>query len=219
MAHALGDAPLNGKQQMASKLPAFFIGHGSPENARAENAYTRAWRRMGAVTPRPKAILSISAHWSTHGTAVTAAKAPGTIHDFHGFPAELSRIRYEPPGDPALALRVRDQLAPVEAAPDYARGLDHGIWAVLRHIYPQADIPVVQLSIDESRDASFHFDIGRRLAPLREEGILVIGSGAIVHNPSAYDWRRQTPEPFDWVRRFEVGGAGQPATRAAPKFL
>jgi 4,5-DOPA dioxygenase extradiol len=188
---------------MSRILPAIFFGHGNPMNAVLNNAYTNAWTRMGETTPKPKAILSISAHWFVPETGVTVATSPRTIHDFGGFPRELFQVLYPAPGDPALAHRVQRLLAPLEVRLDNSWGLDHGTWSVLRHVYPDADIPVVQLSIDESKSAPFHFEIGRRLAPLREDGILIIGSGNLVHNLHAYAWGRHMPDPYDWAVHFE----------------
>jgi 4,5-DOPA dioxygenase extradiol len=184
-------------------LPAIFFGHGNPLNALANNAYTEAWRRIGVETPRPRAILSISAHWYVPGTGVTVSTSPRTIHDFGGFPRELYRVQYPAPGDPALARRVQELLSPLEVTLDEAWGLDHGTWSVLRHVYPRADLPVVQLSVDETQPASFHFEIGRQLAPLREEGVLIAGSGNLVHNLHSYAWGRRPQEPYDWAVRFE----------------
>lgn len=188
---------------MAEILPAIFFGHGNPMNAVLKNDYTEGWRRIGETTPRPRAILSISAHWYVPQTGVTISSAPRTIHDFGGFPGELYRVRYPAPGDPELARRVREMLAPLPVALDDSWGLDHGTWSVLLHAYPAADIPVVQLSIDESQPPAFHFEIGRRLAPLRGEGVLLMGSGNLVHNLHAYAWGRHMPEPFDWAVHFE----------------
>lgn len=173
-------------------------------NALAENIYTSAWRRLGLQTPKPKAILSISAHWFVPGMGVTVSTAPRTIHDFGGFPRELYQVQYPAPGDPDLARRVQQMLAPLLVNLDNSWGLDHGTWSVLRHVYPDADIPVVQLSIDETQPASFHFEIGRKLAPLRGEGILIVGSGNLVHNLHAYAWGRHMPDPYDWAVRFET---------------
>ena len=184
-------------------LPAIFFGHGNPLNALASNAYTEAWRQIGIDTPRPRAILSISAHWYVPDTGVTISTAPRTIHDFGGFPRELYQVQYPAPGDPALARRVQKLLSPLEVTLDDAWGLDHGTWSVLKHVYPQADIPVVQLSIDETRPASFHFEIGQKLAPLRGDGVLIVGSGNLVHNLHAYAWGRHSQEPYDWAVRFE----------------
>jgi 4,5-DOPA dioxygenase extradiol len=189
---------------MATRLPAVFFGHGNPMNALARNPYTEAWAAIGASLPRPRAILAISAHWYVPGAAVTISTSPRTIHDFGGFPKELYQVQYPAPGDPELARRVRQLLAPVEVALDERWGLDHGTWSVLCHVYPQADIPVVQLSIDETKPPEFHYEVGRRLAPLREEGVLLAGSGNLVHNLHAYGWGRRIVEPYDWAVRFEA---------------
>jgi 4,5-DOPA dioxygenase extradiol len=188
---------------MAEKQPAIFIGHGNPMNAVMNNRYTEAWQLMGQQSPRPKAILSISAHWFVPETGVTITTAPRTIHDFGGFPQSLYQVQYPAPGDPALARRVQQMLAPLPVKLDESWGLDHGTWSVLCHMYPDADVPVVQLSIDETQPASHHFEIGRRIAPLRDEGILIVGSGNIVHNLHAYAWGRQMAQPYDWAIRFE----------------
>jgi 4,5-DOPA dioxygenase extradiol len=185
-------------------LPAIFFGHGNPMNAIAENTYTSAWQRLGLQTPKPKAILSISAHWFVPGTGVTVSTAPRTIHDFGGFPRELYDVQYPAPGAPDLARRVQQMLAPLPVTLDNSWGLDHGTWSVLRHVYPDADVPVVQLSIDETQPASFHFEIGRKLAPLREERVLIVGSGNLVHNLHTYAWGRHMPDPYDWAVRFET---------------
>ncbi len=173
-------------------------------NAVAQNSYTEAWRRIGVAIPKPKAILCISAHWYVPGTGVTVSTGPRTIHDFGGFPRELYEVQYPAPGDPDLARRVQSLLKPLPVVLDDSWGLDHGTWSVLRHVYPEADVPVVQLSIDETRKASFHFEIGQRLAPLREEGILLAGSGNLVHNLHTYAWGRQVQDPYDWAARFET---------------
>ena len=189
---------------MTDTLPAIFFGHGNPMNAVTTNGYTEAWRRIGQETPRPKAILSISAHWYVPETGVTISTAPRTIHDFGGFPPDLYQVQYPAPGNPGLARRVQQLLAPLEVALDTSWGLDHGTWSVLRHVYPKADVPIVQLSIDETRPASFHFELGRKLAPLREEGVLIVGSGNLVHNLHAYAWGRHPRDPYDWAVRFET---------------
>ena len=188
---------------MPEILPAIFFGHGNPMNAVLNNSYTEGWRRIGKETPRPKAILSVSAHWYVPGTGVTISTAPRTIHDFGGFPRELYQVQYPAPGSPDLASHIKDLLAPVSVRLDESWGLDHGTWAVLTHVFPGADIPVVQLSIDERRRPMFHYELGKRLAPLREESILVIGSGNIVHNLSTYAWGKCGVQPFEWAMRFE----------------
>jgi 4,5-DOPA dioxygenase extradiol len=193
---------------MAEILPAIFFGHGNPMNAVLNNPYTDAWRLIGEQTARPRAILSISAHWFVPETGVTIATAPRTIHDFGGFPRELYQVQYPAPGDPQLARRVQHMLAPIPVSLDNSWGLDHGTWSVLRHVYPAADVPIVQLSIDESQPASFHFEIGRKLASLRGEGVLIVGSGNLVHNLHAYAWGRHMPDPYDWAVRFEAEAKG-----------
>jgi 4,5-DOPA dioxygenase extradiol len=181
-------------------MPAIFFGHGNPMNALEDNTYTRAWRVIGQNIPRPKAILSISAHWYLPGTWITAMEHPRSIHDFGGFPQPLYEMKYPAPGDPGLVKRV-EKLVHVQH--DHQWGLDHGTWSVLCHLFPKADIPVLQLSIDETHPPKFHYDIGTRLAPLRDEGILIMGSGNLVHNLHAYAWGRHPAEPFDWALRFE----------------
>jgi len=188
---------------MRKTMPAIFFGHGNPMNAIQVNAYSKGWAAIGTQVPKPKAVIAISAHWYIPGTAVTAMSAPRTIHDFGGFPSELYRIEYPAPGDPVLARRVQDLLETISVERDEQWGLDHGTWAVLRHVFPQADVPMIQLSIDRTRPARFHYDIGKHLAPLRDEGILIIGSGNLVHNLHAYAWGQRRVEPFDWAVRFE----------------
>ncbi len=177
-------------------------------NAVSTNRYTEAWRRIGGRTPKPRAILSISAHWFVPGTGVTVSTAPRTIHDFGGFPRELYQVQYPAPGDPDLARRVQKMLAPLPVTLDNSWGLDHGSWSVLCHVYPHADVPIVQLSIDESRPAAFHFEIGKKLAELRAEGVLIVGSGNLVHNLHAYAWGRHVQDPYDWAVRFETEAKG-----------
>lgn len=189
-------------------MPAVFFGHGNPMNALARNAYSDGWVAVGRAIPRPKAILCVSAHWYVPGAAVTVNSAPRTIHDFGGFPPELYRVQYPAPGDPELARRIQKLLAPVPVEFEERWGLDHGTWSVLCHVYPDADVPVVQLSIDETKPASFHYEIGQRLASLREEGILIVGSGNLVHNLHAYAWGRHVVDPFDWAVRFEKEARG-----------
>jgi 4,5-DOPA dioxygenase extradiol len=189
---------------MSGTMPSIFFGHGNPMNAVLNNNYTDGWRMIGKHIPKPKAIVSISAHWYVPGTGVTVSTAPRTIHDFGGFPRELYQVQYPAPGDPDLARRVQQMLSPQPVSLDNSWGLDHGTWSVLRHVYPDADVPVVQLSIDEAQPPAFHFEIGRRLAPLRDEGVLIVGSGNLVHNLHAYAWGRHMPDPYDWAIRFET---------------
>jgi 4,5-DOPA dioxygenase extradiol len=188
---------------MQERMPSIFFGHGNPMNALLDNEYTKAWQRIGAQVPKPATILCISAHWYVPETGVTISTPPRTIHDFGGFPRELYRVDYPAPGDPDLARRVAQMLAPLPVTLDDSWGLDHGTWSVLRHVYPSAGIPVVQLSIDERRPPAFHYEIGRRLAPLRDEGVLLAGSGNLVHNLHTYAWGRHAPDPYDWAVRFE----------------
>lgn len=185
-------------------MPAIFFGHGNPLNALADNDYTRAWNRIGATIPKPRAILAISAHWYLPGTLVTSMSEPRTIHDFGGFPRELYEVHYRAPGDPALARRVQAALAPLEVGLDDDWGLDHGTWSVFTHVYPYADVPIVQLSIDETQPPDFHYELGKRLSVLRDEGVLIAGSGNLVHNLHAYAWGRHPASPFEWAVRFET---------------
>ncbi|HEV7179996.1 MAG TPA: 4,5-DOPA dioxygenase extradiol [Candidatus Baltobacteraceae bacterium] len=189
---------------MATRMPAVFFGHGNPLNAIEHNGYTDAWSTLGNSIPRPRAILMISAHWYEPGTAVTWNEHPRTIHDFGGFPPALYDVSYPALGSRDLAGRVVDLLKPARVERSERWGLDHGTWSVLTHVYPQADIPIVQLRIDETREPAFHFELGKRLTPLRDDGILVAGSGNLVHNLHAYAWGRHPAEPFDWALRFEA---------------
>ena len=189
---------------MTKPMPAIFFGHGNPMNALQTNDWTASWAAIGKQVPNPKAIVCVSAHWYLPATLVTATERPRTIHDFGGFPRELYEVSYPAPGSPELARRVRDLLAPLPVGLDDRWGLDHGTWSVLCHVFPGADVPVVQLSIDETQPAAFHYEVGKRLAPLRDEGVLVIGSGNLVHNLHTYAWGRHKVEPFDWAVRFET---------------
>jgi 4,5-DOPA dioxygenase extradiol len=187
-----------------ARLPAVFFGHGSPTLALETNDTTRAWAAIAAEVGKPKAILAISAHWLTRGVAVTAMARPKTLHDFgRSLPAPLFDIQYPAPGDPALAARVRDLLAPTEVVLDPSTwGLDHGTWSVLSKAWPAADVPVVQLSMDATRPPAWHYEMGQRLAPLRDEGVLIMGSGNIVHNLSVISWEGRSAPAYDWAVRF-----------------
>jgi len=185
-----------------TRMPSVFIGHGTPMNALADNQFTRGWERIGQEIGRPRAILVISAHWCTRGTGVTAMEKPPTIHDFGGFPKALFDMQYPAPGDPAIAERVKQALAPLPVVLDQSQwGFDHGTWSVLCKAYPKADIPVLQLSIDMTQGPRFHFELGKRLRPLRDEGILIVGTGNVVHNLSVYR-RYEDDFAYDWATRF-----------------
>jgi 4,5-DOPA dioxygenase extradiol len=186
------------------RMPAVFIGHGSPMVALEDNAVSRAWAEFAAGIPRPTSILAISAHWETQVTAVTAMERPSTIHDFGAsFPRALFDMSYPAPGSPALARRTAALLDPIQVVLDgHAWGLDHGTWSVLVHMYPASDIPVVQLSLDVNLRPEERLDIGHRLAPLRDEGVLILGTGNIVHNLPAMNWSDRHCAPFDWSTRF-----------------
>jgi 4,5-DOPA dioxygenase extradiol len=196
-------------------MPAAFIGHGSPTNTVDDNRYTRAWRAFAAAAPKPRAVLVISAHWYTAVTAVTAMSRPRTIHDLFGFGPELQNFQYPAPGAPEVALEIRDVVAPIYVGLDMdAWGIDHGTWSVLAHMYPQADVPVIQLSINATKDFAYHLALGERLAPLREAGILIIGSGNVVHNLRAID-PTQRDHGFDWATRFDTTARDLMTTRPA----
>lgn len=185
-------------------MPAAFLGHGSPMNALEQNRYTKAWRDFAAAIPRPRGILMISAHWYIGETAVTAMPQPRTLHDFGGFPQELFEVEYPAPGDPVLAEEVSDLVRPTRANLDRdSWGLDHGTWSLLVHAFPKADVPVVQLSIDSRKSLDEHLALGAKLAPLRERGVLILGSGNVVHNLRAMIWT-DPQGGFDWTRRFDA---------------
>lgn len=185
-----------------TRMPALFLGHGSPMNVLDDNDYTRVWQQLGETLPRPKAIVVVSAHWFTHGTGVTAMETPKTIHDFGGFPQALYDTHYPAPGSPELAQRLVALLAPAPVALDKeAWGFDHGSWGVLIKMYPNADIPMVQLSVDRTKPAAWHFKMGRKLATLRDEGIMLVASGNVVHNLRTVRWQGDNM-PYPWAVSF-----------------
>lgn len=185
------------------KMPSLFVGHGNPMNAISDNSFTKGWSeiitQIGSV---PKAILCISAHWETKGTLVTAMDNPRTIHDFYGFPKELFEVEYPSPGAPEFAGEVRELVTSTAIEPDYDWGLDHGTWSVLVKMYPDADIPVLQLSLDYTKPAQYHYDLARELKNLRERGVLIVGSGNIVHNLMMAKFE-EDPKPYDWALEFD----------------
>ena len=183
------------------RMPVLFLGHGNPMNAIDENQFVEVFRQVAAELPRPHSILCISAHWYTKGTKVTAMDWPETIHDFGGFPRELYEVQYPAPGNPALAEAVKTLLYPVDVELDQTWGLDHGTWSVIKHLYPNADIPVIQLSLDYTKPASYHVELAQQLQALRSKGILIVGSGNIVHNLARVDWTNFDKDDygFDWA--------------------
>lgn len=183
------------------QMPVLFLGHGSPMNAIEENEFSQKWEELGKKLARPKSILCISAHWETRGTSVTAMQNPATIHDFGGFPQALFNVQYPAPGNPALAEEAKNIVKTAEVGLDDKWGLDHGCWSVVRRLYPDADIPVVQMSLDYYQKPLFHYELAKELSPLRKEGVLIIGSGNMVHNLGMMAWDKLNEKEygFDWA--------------------
>jgi 4,5-DOPA dioxygenase extradiol len=179
---------MNIQSRRGTSMPMFFVGHGSPMNAIEDNQFSKGWKEVAAAIPRPTSILCLSAHWETNGTYITAMTKPETIHDFGGFPKELYEVQYPAPGNPQLAQEIITNIKEIKVEPDYEWGLDHGCWSVLRAMFPRADVPVVQLSLDYKLSPQEHYNFGKQLAFLREKGVLIIGSGNIVHNLRLLDW-------------------------------
>jgi 4,5-DOPA dioxygenase extradiol len=182
------------------KMPALFVGHGSPMNAMEDNEFSRAWIEAGKSLPKPKAILCISAHWETVGTQVTAMEQPKTIYDFYGFPQPLYEIQYPAQGSPDLARLVQETVRKTQVGPDFEWGLDHGAWSVLCRMFPDVDVPVIQLSLDHTKEPVFHYELGKELKALRDKGVLIIGSGNIVHNLRVVAWQDKA---YDWALEFD----------------
>lgn len=193
-----------GTLENTMKMPVLFVGHGSPMNAIEENEFSKGWKTMATAIQKPLAILCISAHWETKGTWVTAMESPSTIHDFGGFPKALFDVEYPAPGDPGMAGDVKTAVAKTDIGLDYEWGLDHGCWSVVKQMYPEADIPVIQMSLDYTRPARYHFELARELGKLRDKGILILGSGNMVHNLGKIDWQRPD-RGFDWAEEANEG--------------
>ncbi len=197
--------PGSGLRDLASSsgatepMPVLFVGHGNPMNAITDNEFSRGWREVGKSLPKPGAVLCVSAHWETKGTYVTAMQKPPTIHDFGGFPPELYEVQYPAPGSPGLANETKQSVRSADVGLDFEWGLDHGCWSVLRHVFPGGDVPVIELSIDSTKPPRWHYDLAKELALFRKKGVLIAGSGNIVHNLRMIDWR--ATEGFDWARQ------------------
>lgn len=183
------------------KMPVLFLGHGSPMNAIEENEFVKGFRKVGKEIPKPNAIIVVSAHWETKGTFVTAMEKPKTIHDFGGFPNELYKVQYPAPGNPELAKEIKSKIKNADVGLDESWGLDHGAWSVVKHLYPNADVPVIQLSLDYLQSPQYHYELARELGSLRKKGVLIVGSGNMVHNLRMVDWRRldEVNYGYDWA--------------------
>jgi len=191
---------MTSQMNSTSKMPVLFLGHGSPMNAIEENEFVAGFRKIGKELTRPNAILCISAHWETRGTYVTAMQNPPTIHDFGGFPQALFDVEYPAPGSPELAEETKQLITTTDVGLDDKWGLDHGAWSVIRHLYPNADIPVIQMSIDYTQPARYHYELAKQISSLRQKGVLIIGSGNMVHNLRMVAWRKLNEEfAFDWA--------------------
>ncbi|HWY38593.1 MAG TPA: 4,5-DOPA dioxygenase extradiol [Bacteroidia bacterium] len=183
----------------SDKMPVLFVGHGNPMNAIEDNEFSKKWTSMGKELPKPSAILCISAHWETRGTFVTAMEKPQTIHDFGGFPQELFDVQYPAPGNAVLAKEVKKEITKTEVGLNEDWGLDHGCWSVIRKMYPDANVPVLQISLDHTKPAQWHYDLGKELSALRNKGVLIVGSGNMVHNLSMVNWRDLNSGGYDWA--------------------
>ena len=189
------------KGDASSRMPVLFLGHGSPMNAIEENEFVRGFRKMSSEIEQPRAILCISAHWETKGTMVTAMEHPKTIHDFGGFPRELFEVQYPAPGSPELAKETKEIITSTDVHLDDKWGLDHGAWSVIKHMYPNANVPVVQLSLDYTKGPSYHYELAKELSKLREKGVLIVGSGNMVHNLRMVAWNKLNEKyAFDWAQ-------------------
>lgn len=192
---------INNTHKSTDKMPVLFVGHGSPMNAIEENEFSAGWRKLGETLPKPSMILCVSAHWETDGTFVTAVPKPETIHDFYGFPKELFAVQYPAPGSPEMAKEISDEIKSTDVGLDEQWGLDHGAWSVIKHIYPDADVPVVQFSIDRRKDPNYHFELAKELAFLRRKGVLIVGSGNMIHNLRVIAWNKMNESEYgyDWA--------------------
>lgn len=195
---------LTSELENTERMPVLFIGHGNPMYAITDNPYRTSWMELGKRLSPPKAILCISAHWLTRGTAVTMTDKPKTIHDFGGFPEELFKVQYPAPGAAAFAKMAIEEVKSVKVHEDFEWGLDHGAWSVLRNMYPQANVPVFQMSLDYAKPASYHYELAKELSKLRNKGVLIVASGNVVHNLGAIKWGEQNPKPYDWAIEFDT---------------
>lgn len=195
---------ISGSFSNTEKMPVLFLGHGSPMNAIEENQFVTGFRNLAKTLPKPNAILCISAHWFTNGTKVTAMEMPRTIHDFGGFPQELFEVQYPAKGSPELATATKELLSPTDVELDHQWGLDHGAWSVIKHLYPDANIPVIQMSIDYTKSGQYHFELAQKLSELRTKGILIVGSGNIIHNLRLVDFRNINTDNYGYDWAFEA---------------